>query len=170
MKNLSTKSFVRQALIAAIYFVLTITLGNFGYGPVQFRYAEILNLLAFYNPVNAIGVTVGVFLSNLGSTLGAYDLIFGTFHTAISLYFITKSKNLILASIWPTVFSFIIGFELSYLAGLGSMWEMTLGVMLSEFIIMTIIAVPLYKLLEKNREFMNVIGNYEKTDNCNFKN
>lgn len=161
MRNLSTKSMVRQGLIAAIYFVLTITLGGFAYGPVQFRYAEILNLLAFYNPVNAIGVTVGVFLSNLGSPLGLYDVFFGTLHTAIALYFITKSSNILIASLFPTIFAFIIGFELSYLAGFGSIWEMTLSVMISEFIIMTVIAVPLFKILEKNNLFMDTIGAYE---------
>ena len=158
MKNLNTKSIVRQGLIAAIYFVLTVTLGGFAYGPVQFRYAEVLNLLAFYNPINAIGVTMGVFLSNLGSPLGLYDVFFGTLHTAIALYCITKSTKLIVASLFPTLFAFIIGYELSYLAGFGSIWEMTLSVMISEFIIMTLVAVPLFKMLEKNHSFMETIG------------
>lgn len=157
MKKLNLNQLVFQAIIASLYIVLTLTVGGLAYGPVQFRYSEILNLLAFYNPINAIGVTLGVFISNFWSTLGIYDIVFGTLHTAISLYFISKSKNLLIASIWPTVFSFIIGFELSVLAGFGSMWLMTLQVMLSEFIIMTIIAVPVFKLLEKNQAFVDTI-------------
>lgn len=157
MKKLSTSLLVKQALIAAIYFTLTVTLGDFSYGPIQFRYTEVLNLLIFFNPVHAIGVTLGVFLSNLMSPFGIYDVIFGTFHTAISLYFISKSKNIIIASIWSMVFSFIIGFELSVLAGIGGFIPLTATVMLSEFIIMTLLAVPLFKLLEKNPAFLKAI-------------
>ena len=169
MKKLSTRTFVRQALIAAIYFVLTVSLGNFGFGPVQFRYTEVLNMLAFYNPFNAIGVTLGVFLSNTMSTLGVYDMVFGTLHTAISLFFITKSTNLLIASFWPTIFAFIIGYELSFLAGFGAFLPMTGGVMLSEFIIMTLISVPLFKVLEKNKQFLNIIGSYEDDKYMNRK-
>lgn len=148
---------VKQALIAAIYFTLTIILGSYSYGPIQFRYTEVLNLLAFFNPFHSIGVTLGVFLSNLMSPFGIYDVIFGTLHTAISLYFISRSKNIILASLWPSVFSFIIGFELSILAGIGGFIPMTASVMLSEFIIMTILAVAIFKILERNPMFLNVI-------------
>lgn len=157
MKKLTTSMLVKQALISAVYFTLTITLSNFSYGPVQFRYTEVLNLLAFFNPIHSIGVTVGVFLANLLSPFGLYDVIFGTLHTAISLFFISKSKNIIIASLWPMVFSFIIGFELSTLAGIGAFIPMTGSVMLSEFIIMSILAVPLFKILEKNPAFLKAI-------------
>lgn len=159
MNKTKLDTMARQAIIAALYLVLTLSIGGFSYGPVQFRYSEILNLLAFYNPLNGIGITLGVFLSNLWSPLGMADLIFGTLHTGISVYFISKSKNLWIASLWPTVFSFIIGFELSVIGKFGNILAMTLGVMLSEFIIMTIIAVPVFKLLEKNRGFLEAIGN-----------
>ncbi len=150
----------KQAIIAALYVVLTISIGDFSYGPVQFRYSEILNLLAFYNPINAIGVTLGVFISNFWSPLGVADIVFGTLHTAVSLYFISKSKNIFLASIWPVVFSFIIGYELSAIAGFeGGFLSLTAGVMLSEFVIMCIIAVSVFKILEKNKSFMQVVKN-----------
>lgn len=157
MKKISTSLLVKQALIAAIYFTLTVTLGDFAHGPIQFRYTEVLNLLVFFNPVHAIGVTLGVFLSNFMSPFGIYDIIFGTLHTAISLFFIAKSTNIIVASIWPMVFSFIIGYEVSVLAGIGSFIPTTATVMLSEFIIMTLLAVPLFKILERNPVFMKAI-------------
>lgn len=157
MKKLNTSMLVKQALIVAIYFALTVTLGDFSYGPIQFRYTEVLNLLAFFNPVHAVGVTLGVFLSNLMSPFGIYDVIFGTTHTAIALFFIARSKNIIIASLWPMIFSFIIGFELSVLAGIGGFIPMTAVVMLSEFVIMTILAVPLFKILERNPAFLKAI-------------
>lgn len=161
MKKLSLEDLSRQAVIAALYVVATLSLGDVAYGPIQFRYSEILNLLAFYNPINAIGVTLGVFISNFWSTLGAADLIFGTLHTAIALFFITKSKNLWVASIWPTVFAFIIGFELSVIAHIpGGFLLHTATVMASEFIIMTVISVPVFKLLQQNNAFLKSIGSY----------
>lgn len=167
MKNIKLEDMVRQSVIAAIYVVLTLSINDYSYGPIQFRYSELLNLLAFFNPFNAIGVTLGVFISNFWSTLGVFDLVFGTLHTAIAMIFIVKSTNIWIASLWPTVFAFIIGYELSFLAGFGSMLEMTLQVMASEFIIMTIISVPVYKLLSKNSEFMKTIG-YKEEYNLTF--
>lgn len=159
MNKLSLKEMSRQSIIAAIYVVATLSVGGIASGPIQFRYSEILNFLAFFNPVNAIGVTLGVFISNFWSTLGSVDLIFGTLHTAISLYFISKSKNLFIASLCPTIFAFIIGFELSFIAGFGNMWIMTLQVMISELIIMTI-GYIIMLFLRKNKSFLKSIGSY----------
>lgn len=159
MKNLTTQQLVKQAVIAAIYVVLTLSVGDYSFGPIQFRYSEILNLLAYFNPIHAIGVTLGVFVSNFWSSLGIFDIIFGTLHTLVSMYFIRKSSNIIIASLWPTIFAFIIGFELSVLAGFGAFHVMTINVMISEFIIMTLISVPVYKVLTKNKEFLSVIEN-----------
>lgn len=168
MKKLSLRDMSKQSIIAALYVVLTLSIGGLAYGPVQFRFSEILNLLAFYNPLNAIGVTIGVFISNFWSELGPIDIVFGTLHTAISLFFISKSKNILIASLWPTIFSFIIGFELSVLAKFGSIELMTAQVMLSEFIIMTLIAVPVFKILESNNNFIITIGDKDRLKDINY--
>lgn len=157
MNKFEVKDLSRQAIVAALYVAITLSISPIASGPIQFRISEVMNLLAFYNPMNAIGVVIGVFISNMFSPLGAADLIFGTLHSAISLYFISKSKNLWIASIWPAVFAFIIGYELSVIAGFGTIAIMTAQVMLSEIIIMTIIGVPLFKLLEKNKNFLDSI-------------
>lgn len=176
MKKLSLNQMTQQAVIAAIYVVLTLSAGDLSFGPVQFRYSEILNLLAFYNPLNVLGITLGVFISNLWSTLGWPDLIFGTLHTFISLYLISKTNisknrtiNLLIASLWPTIFAFIIGFELSVIAKFDSFFIMTYQVMISEFVIMTIISVPVYLLLEKYKEFINLIGDDYRLKQINLR-
>ena len=92
MKNFTIKEMTKQSLIASIYVVLTLSAGELAFGAYQFRYSEVLNLLAFYNPFNVIGVTLGVFVSNFWSTLGFADLIFGTLHTLISLVLISRTK------------------------------------------------------------------------------
>ena len=52
----NVKFLVRQAVIASIYAVLTIAMGEFAYGPIQFRYSEVMTLLAFFNPQYVSGV------------------------------------------------------------------------------------------------------------------
>ncbi len=160
-EKLTTRTIARQGVIAAIYVVMTLSLGEFAYGPAQFRYSEILNLLAFYNPMNIFGVTMGVFVSNFWSPY-PIDLLFGTFHTFIALYFMTKTKNIWIASLWPTIFAFIIGFEITFFSDAdAAFWLNTVRVMISEFIIVTLISVPVYKLLEQNSYFMRLIKGYD---------
>lgn len=156
----TTKGITRMALIAAVYFALSMLVSSVAYGPIQFRISEILNLLAFYNPIFAPGIVLGVFFTNLTSPLGVYDLFFGTIHTAISLYCMTRTKNKVLASLWPTIFSFIIGMELALVMGGGFMGfvTMTLSVMASELIICTLISLPVYSILEKNHKFIDIIA------------
>lgn len=157
--NKTANTLVKMSLVAAIYFVLTLMLAPVSYGPVQFRVAEILNMLAFYNPVFGPGVTLGVFFSNLSSPLGIYDLIFGTLHTFVSLFAMSRTKNKIIASLWPSLFSFIIGIELFlvYGGGFKGFLTMTLSVMLSEFIICTVVSLGVYNILEKNSVFSSLV-------------
>lgn len=58
---------VQIALVAAIYVVLTITppLNAISYGAYQFRIAEMMNFLAFYNRKYIVGVTIGCMIANL---------------------------------------------------------------------------------------------------------
>jgi len=156
---MKTRDLARAGIVAALYFALTVVFKPISYGPIQFRIAEILNMLAFYNPVFAPGVILGVFLSNLSSPLGWIDLLFGTLHTAISLYAMTRTKKLVMASLWPAIFSFIIGFALMlyFGGGMKGFITMTLSVMLSELVIVTFISVPIYKYLEKKTIFKKYV-------------
>lgn len=148
---MKTKILTRQALIASIYFVVTYLLKDISYGPVQFRVAEILNILAFYNPVYIIGVTAGCFIANLYSQFGVYDLIFGTLHTFISLTAMSKIKNVYVASLMPSLFSFIVGIGIMLATGTTAGFFITTAqIMLSEFVAVSLISVPLFKVFEKN--------------------
>lgn len=156
---MNTRNLVRAGIVAALYFVLTIVFKPVSYGPIQFRFAEILNMLAYYNPAFAPGIVLGVFMSNLSSPLGWIDLCFGTLHTAVSLYAMARTKNIVIASLWPAAFSFIVGFALMlhFGGGVGGFVTMSLAVMISELLIVTIISVPIYKVLERQRIFMKYI-------------
>lgn len=152
MKKIDTKTLTKMAAVAAAYFIMNMSVAEFAYGPIQFRYAEVLNLLAFYNPVYIIAVSLGCFLTNIFSPMGLYDMIFGTFHTFISLYFMSKVKNIYVASIFPAIFSFIIGIEIALASGtFENFFVITSQIMLSEFLAVSILGVMIFKILEKNK-------------------
>lgn len=83
MKRFSVKQIAFCGLIAAMYVVFTWILGEFGYGPIQFRFSECMTVLPFAFPVATAGLTVGCFLANLMSTVGPLDLILGTVATLL---------------------------------------------------------------------------------------
>ena len=147
---------VRTAIIAAIYAVITLCLAPISYGPVQFRVSEIMVLLAFFDPFYIGGLTLGCFIANLLGPNGLPDVIFGTIATFISVYAISftakhiKNNNiaLIIASLWPTIFNgLIIGWELNYLYQLPIILSM-LEVAAGEIVVVTIVGVPVIKLLK----------------------
>ena len=79
--NLSKQNLTRQAIVAALYAVLTWAIPALSYGPIQFRLSEVMTLLAFFNPQYVVGLTVGCALSNIISSLGMIDIVVGTFAT-----------------------------------------------------------------------------------------
>ena len=155
MKENLTSRLVKTALIAAIYAVLTIILAPISYGPVQFRLSEILVLFAFIDPIYIIGLTLGCFLANLFGGLGIMDLVFGTIATFLSVSAISLTSkfikhrltSLIISSLWPTIFNgVIIGWMLNYVLQvplLLTMFQVGIG----EFVVVTIIGVPVFKLI-----------------------
>lgn len=151
----NTKKLVIIAVVAAIYAVVTLSLSFISYGPIQFRIAEIMVLLAFVSKDYIIGLTLGCFLANI---LGPYqlpDIIFGTIATFISTYLVyltskyikSNKYSLIIASLWPTIVNaIIIGWMLNTFVGVPLNLAM-LEVGFGQFVVITIIGVPLYKFV-----------------------
>ncbi|MDU7968069.1 MAG: QueT transporter family protein, partial [Paeniclostridium sordellii] len=147
-----TKKLVMTSLVAAIYAVLTLVLGAISYGPIQFRIAEIMVLLAFIKKDYIWGLTIGCFLANVIGPYGAPDIIFGTTATFLSVYAIYltgkvmkgKKYAILIASIWPTLINaIIIGFMLNIFVGMPLILSM-IQVGFGEFVVISIIGVPLY--------------------------
>jgi len=163
MSNLKTKHMAVISLTAAIYAALTIFSPIPQYGEIQLRLSEALTLLVFINPVFAPGIVLGCFIANLFSTVNpVLDSIFGTLHSAVSVFFIVKfSKSLFIASLWPTVFSFIIGGMIILSIGEGFDFNIfatiTGFVMIGQFIAVTIVGYPIFRLLMKNERFMSIL-------------
>ncbi len=145
---MTTKNLVRGAAVAAIYAILTLSLP--AYGALQFRLSEIMTLLAYFDPFYVLPLTIGCAIANIASPFGLIDVIFGSLASFLALTAMSKTKNIYLASIWPAVFSFIIGLEIMFLSTEPINFFLVTGqIMLSEFIVVTIIGVPVMKLMMK---------------------
>ena len=113
-RNLTIKMIAANALIAALYAVITVICGPLSYvgGSLQLRFSEILNLLVFFNPIYSIGLTIGCLIANLVSLYGIFDIVFGTLGTLIScllIVLISKTiKNLLLSSLIPCIINALI--------------------------------------------------------------
>ena len=159
MRKTNTSTIAVIGITAAIYMVATLAFAPIAFGPVQFRISEIMVLLAWVNPTFAPGLILGCALANLFSPLGVIDVLFGTLHTFCSVMMIKRTKNMYLASLWPTVFSFIIGYELKY-AFAAPFVASTLSVMLGEFICISLIGCIVFTFIRKNNTVMSHLQNY----------
>ena len=87
---------VLAGIIAAAYVVLTFVANalNLAYGPIQFRISEVMTILPILTPAAIPGLTIGCFISNLGSPY-AIDIICGTFATFLASILTYYTRNLI---------------------------------------------------------------------------
>lgn len=152
-KKMNVKIVAINAMIACVYAVLTMAIQPFAYGAIQARISEVMVFLAFYNRKYIPGLVVGCFISNIPSTIGVPDLIFGTFSTlcvCLVMYFI---KNIYLAALaGGLITGIIVGGELYFVLGLPFIIN-AFYVFVGEVIVLLLGAL-LFKALEKNKQFM----------------
>ncbi len=153
---MNIKKLVKIAITAALYAAFTIAVAPLSYGAIQFRFSEVMTLLAFIDPVYIPGLVLGCALSNIYSPLGIIDIFVGTMATFISVYMISKTKNLFFATLWPTMNCVFIGAELFFVLN-QPFWISTLYICLGEFVVVTCIGYPLFKLLLKRDDVMKVL-------------
>lgn len=156
--NKTTKKIVRVGVVAALYAALTMALGFISYGPIQFRIAEVMTLLPLIGKEYIVALTIGCFLSNILGPYGMADIVLGTLATFISVYlvYITGKKMnhkkgyILIASLWPTIVNAIIigGVLLHKIFGLPLYLSM-LQVGFGQFVVITIIGVPLFKIFRE---------------------
>ena len=155
-KRITAKTLAITGITAALYFVLTVLIAPLSYGSIQFRFSEIMVLLTYINPKFGLGLIIGCIVSNFFSPLGIIDVIFGTMGTVCTVLAISKTKNLFIASLWPTVFCIFVGIEL-YLVSSLPLIPTTISVMIGEFTIVTLIGYPIFKYLIKNDKLINIL-------------
>ena len=167
-ENFTIRSITINALIAAMYAILTIISGPLAYEFAQFRISELLNLLVFFNPTYTIGLTLGCLIANLASTVGAYDIIFGTLATLVSCFLMIGLskliKSLLLVGLIPCLVNAIVVPFVIYLGAMGSTspidlnsmyWVMFGWVFLGEFVCIICVGYPLMILLLKTNKYFS---------------
>ncbi|MCL2573501.1 MAG: QueT transporter family protein [Defluviitaleaceae bacterium] len=164
----SIRTMAVMAMIAAIYAAVTVAQAAIGFGPIQFRIAESLNLLVFFNPLYMPAVLLGVFIANfIASPYGLVDVIVGTGASFIALALILLTKkltnNLFVASLWPTIVNaLMIPLVFLIYAGEGVSWEAFLpfaaSVAIGQFVVVTIFGYILLRfLMAKYPKFIEII-------------
>lgn len=155
MKRFSTKQIALCGLIAALYVIFTWILGEFGYGPIQFRISEAMTVLPFCFPIATAGLTVGCLIANLLSSVGPLDLLLGTFATLVGALGtqLCRKKNLWwLAPLPPVVANgALIGLLLTIYADnwtASYFFTMAAQIGLSELICCYVLGLPLLLLVQ----------------------
>lgn len=160
---MKVKFIATTGIIAALYMAVTLLVAPFGFTEIQFRVSEMFNHLVAFNPRYMLGIIIGVFIANLFSPLGIYDLIFGVGQSVITLaifIFICKFvKNiwlrLMINTFLFTCTMFIIAFELNIALKLPFLWTwFTCAV--GEFVVLAVGA-PIMYLLNKRLNFKDFI-------------
>lgn len=149
---------IKMAIVAAIYIALTFVFAPMSFLGIQFRFSEVMVLLAIVDPLYIPALTIGCFISNfLLSPMGMVDVIIGTAATLFSLIAMSKTKNLFVASLWPTIFNAImVGAELYYVLNL-PFWLSVFQVAIGEFTVVSIVGVVIFKYILKNRSLLNTL-------------
>lgn len=149
------KTLTVNAIIAALYVAVSLAIPALAYGNLQFRIAEMFNHLIVFNKRYFFGIVAGVFITNLFSPLGIYDLTFGVAHSVISLGVVlliiprlkSETHKMIATSIVFTFTTFIIAYELVLVYEL-PFYLTWLTVGAGELVVM-LVGIPVIKALGK---------------------
>ena len=106
----SARRLALSGIIAAVYTVLSLLSSVFGiaYGPIQCRFSEALTVLPFLLPEAVPGLFIGCIVTNLMSTVGPLDLIFGSLATLLAALWTARVKRRWLAPLPPVVCNAVI--------------------------------------------------------------
>ena len=106
----TTRQLATAGIIAAVYTVMSMCASVFGiaYGPIQCRFSEALTVLPFFLPEAIPGLFVGCLVTNLMSTVGPLDIIFGSLATLIAAIWTRKMPNKWLAPLPPVLCNAVI--------------------------------------------------------------
>ncbi|MFF2754961.1 QueT transporter family protein [Psychrobacillus sp. NPDC058041] len=156
---MKTKTLATSGIIAALYIAVSLLVAPIAFGAIQYRISEMFNHLIVFNKKYFFGIVLGVFITNIFSTMAAYDLIFGVAHSVISLGIsIFASKfikghipHMIFNTVIFTFMTFIIAFELQLAFQLPFFYTW-LTVAFGEFVVL-VVGIPVMTALNKRLNF-----------------
>lgn len=156
----STRQLVKQAMIATLYIAITWVFRAVSFHAIQFRLSEALLVLVLFNPKFVTGLTLGTFIANvLLSDLGIIDWTLGTMASLFSMLLMIRFKNNIgLTLTIPAILNgIVIGLELTYLFTTPFIIN-AFSVFIGELAVMVIFGYGLYKGVESNKKFRQLIS------------
>lgn len=152
-----TSTLIVNAIIAALYVVLTLVIAPLSQGAIQLRISESLNHLVVFNKKLLWGVLAGVVMFNLFfSQGGLMDVLFGGGQTLIALSitawsakYVKSAKirlaiNTLVFSISMVLIAIMICMLSGFAVGSHFFWVTYGTLFLSEFIMMAISAPVMY--------------------------
>jgi len=158
-KNISL--ICKMGVIAALYVALCYVSAPLSYGPIQFRIAEVLLVLPFYNKKYCIPVIIGTFIANQ-LMYGLIDMIIGTFATVLVCLVIILAKNkLVIIPAATVINGVIIGLMLYYFIpeDLGALWFIMTTVAIGEFTVVLIGVLAFTGIEKVNKKFIDMLKN-----------
>ena len=147
-----------NAVVAALYFALTVSFEPISFGAIQFRISEILVLLCFWRKDLIVGLTIGCVLSNAFS-FSYWDILIGSGATLVSCVFMVYlSPRLYVAALWPILFNgLVVGAELTWLYPVfPEYWQNALSVAGGELVVMAI-GYVVWLFLVRNKAFFRLL-------------
>lgn len=164
MKSFKINTIVDNAIIIALYVTLSLITYPISFGPIQFRFAEILVLLCFFRKDYCIGLVLGCAIVNIAS-FSPFDILFGSLATLLSCLVLMFSKQLIVGILAPIIFnSFIVGLELNIILG-EPLWFTIGTIAIGEAAVM-ILGYIFFMLMKKRPKFLTFI---KANQNLDFK-
>lgn len=156
---MKTKHLALNAVIAALYVVVTITFPSFT--ALQLRASEIFAHLPIFNKKYSVGLLLGVAIANFWSPFGLIDVTFGSLHSALSIIialFLTRHvktmylKLIINATVF-SLMSFIIALMIKVMDPVDlAFWPLYGSIAFSIFIVM-IVGIPIIMFIDKSVKF-----------------
>lgn len=151
MKSNATKIIALNAVIAALYVVLTMPFGIISTSAgFQFRPAEALTILPSLVPYVTPGLAIGCAISNMVSAFGIADILLGSLITLTAGYLSGKTKNPWLAALPPVLLNAIF-LPLVWLLATGDVgyWFNCASLLLTQSAVIYGLGVPLHFIFKK---------------------
>ncbi|MEG2540475.1 MAG: QueT transporter family protein [Clostridia bacterium] len=143
----------QSAVIAAVYFALSVALQPLSFGPIQFRISEMMALLPILLPSAIPGLTIGCAITNFFfSPFGIYDMLFGTLATFLaSICTYALRRHITIAAIPPMLFNALLVPLIWVVDGTNTLFYIAAAeIFASEFIVAGVIGIPFTLLLKKS--------------------
>ncbi|HCF49612.1 MAG TPA: QueT transporter family protein [Syntrophomonas sp.] len=165
MKKELTRPLTRGGVIAALYVILTVSLGQLAQGLalgpvfVQFRPAEALTVLPILFPEAVPALFIGVLIANAISQFGWIDMVFGSLLTLVAAYVTRRTRTHLLAWFSPVIFnalgvSIYIAYFITNQWWTSAYWlayfQQVLSIGISEALVVFGLGLPLIAYLRKN--------------------